>query len=151
MSAGIGPKIFRLEGQELLNMMNANLESLKTVIDQIDNQAELEDNEDLKASLKRWRAKFARDAVHTDILLSHVKPRDVHMMTGTEMLGVFNTFRTVHVNMSYLRLNPPPPDGELAEVRQAATAAAIPRAAGNIAGGVDLLWTPGVGKGILRP
>lgn len=170
MSAGHGPKVFALPGSELVKMMQANFKSLETVVDDVDKAiaeervaleqaiaAEKEakdqafESEDAAASvnqkrnmvahLERWREKFAEDAIATQILLSHVRPKDVHMMTGTEMIGVFRTFRTVHVHIPYLRLNPPPSSGELAEHRLAATAAAIPRATGN-AMGISHNWAP---------
>jgi hypothetical protein len=143
MSAAIGPKVFALPGTELVAMMQANFESLKQVVADIDDAVTAEDEPNTKASLERWRAKFATDAVQTQILLAHVKPDEVHWMTGTEMIGVFRTFRMVSVNVRYLRLNPPPPDGEYAEHRLAATAAAVPRAAGNPQG-VSHIWMPGV-------
>ena len=150
MSAALGPKIFALPGAELVAMMEANFESLKKVVDDIDNAIAVEEEKNTAASLKRWRDKFAQDAVHTHILLSHVRAQEEHLMTGTEIVAVFNTFKLVSVHIPFLRFNPPPPDGEMAEIRLAATAAAIPRAAGN-AQGVSRLWTPGVSEGIVNP
>jgi len=127
MSASIGPKLFHIDRKTLEHMMQVNYESLCQCVEQVKVEVERAEEKNTKASLQRWQRKFEIDRDETRIMLQHLRPDQEVVLTGTELIGIYRTFREVAIEPRYLYLLPPPGDGEFAERRLANTAAAIPR------------------------
>lgn len=128
MSASLGPKLFTLSRDELKGMMQANHDSLAKCVADLTAAIEVEGNEIVKESLAAWLKRLARDFDETRFMLEHLSDTKVHHLTGTELIGIGRTFREVTINIPQIRLSPPPSSGEMAERKQAATIAAVPRA-----------------------
>jgi len=148
MSAAVGPQIFTITRDKLVSMMEANFASLEKAVADIDEAIAVEDEKNTKASLERWRAKFVVDAIETKIMIEHLDDTTVHQLTGTQLIGIYRSFREVAVNTRFLRLTPPPSDAERPEHRLANTAAAIPRSH-MPEDTVQRIWTPGTPGGEL--
>lgn len=127
MSAAAGPKLFHMDRATLEKMMNAHITSLTVAIEQAKSEMEAnKENKHLEASIGRWIRKFQIDRAEAAIMLHHMRPQEEIFLTGTELIGIYRRFQEIRIVASQLFLVPPPGDGQAAERRLAATAAAVP-------------------------